>query len=556
MIAHHPTTTSVTLWISAGAVERRWSVEVRARRTGTVVDQWSASRRPDRRLPNGILGLPGVCVWRHRITGLTPGEAYDVTVVPTLRAERLVARFETLPDELPLRILAASCYDARSDTTILSALPLCLPAAMRTGWFAELVRRVRRWARTLLSALPRRGTPRLLQGGVAQRYRRLYDRPATRPHLKVLMGDQVYLDAPVPEFYARATPAALVRRVARSYQRSWEMLGEFLTLGANVMVSDDHEFWNDYPKHPQRLWRALQDTAAREAFAGAALDHLRWVQLARPTWSQTIGRARESPPAGAFVADTRVHRTVATAQDPVFLRDEDLDDLVAWLDGLRCPGVLFLGQPLIVGEAGRFDDNLRSYTRQYGRLCDALARAAHDVVVVGGDTHFGRVATIDVPATGRRHVEVISSPLTVLEGAGAAVSCGLDDGLDVFPPGAAAGRADRGREAGQRGPGPPRRRVLRGPRHAARVLDRRRRRRGVHRRRPPHAPRRPAGRPAPGLDRGVRAAVAARRSGHWRSSPRHRDAVRPRLAPDTRAGATHDRAPAWLLARRTGPPTV
>jgi hypothetical protein len=439
VIAHHPTTTSVTLWISAGPAERRWSVEVRARRSGRVVDHWSASRRPDRTLPNGIPGLPALSVWRHRISGLTPGEAYDVTVVPTIRSERLVARFESLPDELPLRILAASCYDARSDTTILSALPLYLPAAVRTGWFAELVRRVRLGVRTLLSALPRRGSPVLLQGGVAQRYRTLYDRPATRPHLKVLMGDQVYLDAPVPEFYRCATPAALVRRVARSYQQSWEMLGEFLSLGANVMVSDDHEFWNDYPNHPARLWRSLRDPAARDAVEGAALDHLRWMQLARPTWSETIGRPRETPRLALFVADTRVHRTTGTAEDPVFMRDDDLDDLVAWLDGLRCPGVLFLGQPLIVGAAGRFDDNLRSYARQFGRLCDALARSDHDVVVVCGDAHFGRVATIDVPGTGRRHVEVISSPLTVLDGAEAPVSCGLEDELDIFPPGAEAG---------------------------------------------------------------------------------------------------------------------
>jgi hypothetical protein len=69
-----------------------------------------------------------------------------------------------------------------------------------------------------------------------------------------------------------------------------------------------------------------------------------------------------------------------------------------------------------------------------------LARAAHDVVVVCGDAHFGRVATIDVSGTGRRHVEVISSPLTVLDGAEAPVSCGLDDGLDVFPPGTGAGQ--------------------------------------------------------------------------------------------------------------------
>ena len=208
---------------------------------------WSASRRPDRTLPNGIPGLPALCLWRHRISGLTPGDAYDVTVVPTIRSERLVGRFETLPDELPLRILAASCYDARSDTTILSALPLYLPAAVRTGWLAELVRRVRRGVRTLLSALPDED-PRCCCRAVS---RSATARSTTVPPpgrtSRSSWATRSTSTRPVREFYRRATPAALVRRVARSYQQSWEMLGEFLSLGANVMVSDDHEFWNDYP---------------------------------------------------------------------------------------------------------------------------------------------------------------------------------------------------------------------------------------------------------------------------------------------------------------------
>ncbi|NMO90310.1 hypothetical protein [Actinomycetospora sp. TBRC 11914] len=437
VVAHHPTTTSVTLWISAGPAERRWSVEVRVRGTGQIVDQWSATRRPDRTLPSGLPGLPGYSVWRHAVSGLAPGGSYDVAVVPTIRSERVVARFETLPQQLPLRILAGSCYYAENDTTILSRLPLRLPAAVGKGWAAVLLRRLRLLIRTLLSAIPRRGMPALLQGGVAQRYRALHADPATRPHLTVLVGDQVYLDAPVREFYARVSGAALARRVARSYQRSWEMLGEFLTLGANVLVSDDHEFWNDYPNEPALLWRSLADPGARAAFEDAAHDHLRWMQLARPTYSVAVARPRSRPQLAIFVADTRIHRTTADGEDPRFMAEDDFDELLAWLWELRSPGVLFLGQPLIVGAAGAFDDNLRSYTRQYGELCAALAGAAHDVVVVCGDAHFGRVVTIDVAETGRRHVEVISSPLTVLDGAEAPVSCGLDDGLDVFPPGGA-----------------------------------------------------------------------------------------------------------------------
>lgn len=436
VIPHHPTATSVCLWITAAPPERSWSVEVRVHGTASVVHRWSATRHPDRKLPNGVPGLPPAGIWRNLVSDLSPGESYDVVIVPTIRRARLVARFDTLPEKLPLRMLAASCYYVENDTPVLDALPLQLPAAVRRGRAAELIRKLRLWLRTLLSALPRRGSPGFLQGGVAQRYRKLYDSPATRPHLKVLMGDQVYLDAPVRDFYRHEPPASLARRVARSYQRSWDVLGEFLTLGANVCVSDDHEFWNDYPNDPPFLWRSLQDPEARAAFERAALDHLRWMQVARPTYHVTVGPRGSRPQLAVFVADTRIHRTTADCEDPRFMRDEDLADLVTWIDELRCPGVLVVGQPLIVAAAGAFDDNLRSYTRQYDDLCRALLRSAHDVVVVCGDSHFGRVSTMKMPDTGRRHIEVISSPLTVLEGAEASVSTDLPEGLDVFPPGA------------------------------------------------------------------------------------------------------------------------
>ncbi|HEY2192779.1 MAG TPA: hypothetical protein VGH76_10840, partial [Actinomycetospora sp.] len=85
VIPHHPTTTSVCLWINASPPERSWSVEVRVRGTGSVVQRWSATRHPDRELPNGIPGLPPAGIWRALVRDLSPGESYDVVIVPTIR---------------------------------------------------------------------------------------------------------------------------------------------------------------------------------------------------------------------------------------------------------------------------------------------------------------------------------------------------------------------------------------------------------------------------------------------------------------------------------------
>jgi hypothetical protein len=55
---------------------------------------------------------------------------------------------------------------------------------------------------------------------------------------------------------------------------------------------------------------------------------------------------------------------------------------------------------------------------QYSRLCQALAMASHDVAVLSGDVHFGRVATIEIARRDRerptRLFEVISSPMALV----------------------------------------------------------------------------------------------------------------------------------------------
>jgi hypothetical protein len=71
----------------------------------------------------------------------------------------------------------------------------------------------------------------------------------------------------------------------------------------------------------------------------------------------------------------------------------------------------------VVGEIS--DHNLPYFKAQYRRLTQALARAPHDMLVLSGDIHLGRIARTKVHhEDGRdptRIHEVIASPLTMLD---------------------------------------------------------------------------------------------------------------------------------------------
>jgi hypothetical protein len=139
-----------------------------------------------------------------------------------------------------------------------------------------------------------------------------------------------------------------------------------------------------------------------------------------------------------------MHRERGTER---FMLDADLDRLVEWLAGLRCPGVLVLGQPLHAIPVSRWkglfetidiitDINLPAFT-QFARLAQALQRAPHDVCVLSGDVHFGRVASVELFREGdiepMRLFEVIASPMAQLDGAYAVFDPDKWEGPRTFP---------------------------------------------------------------------------------------------------------------------------
>ncbi len=250
------------------------------------------------------------------------------------------------------------------------------------------------------------------KGRAARHYVQLYGAITSRPDLKLLLGNQVYLDAPyyrglLREMSGGYSREALAESFLNKYGGTWTGLGGLLSLGANCFTTSDHEHWSGYPEdtlslpqlfEPQRWtdWEILS-TALRDAF-----------QTVRSTHVMDIGNDLS-----IFVLDTRRNRTKRDAPEPRFADAADLLALRNWILRLRGPGVIASSQPLFDGPAG-VESKLHSYSGQYSELCQMLAATPHDLVYLAGDAHFGRVAQIEFPG-GQKLIEVVTSPMSLVE---------------------------------------------------------------------------------------------------------------------------------------------
>lgn len=98
-----------------------------------------------------------------------------------------------------------------------------------------------------------------------------------------------------------------------------------------------------------------------------------------------------------------------------FISDAEFARLIDWAVGLQCPGVLVV-QQLLMDVAGEGERSLPSFKEQYSRLLEALAESGNDIVVLSGDVHFGRVASVEFGTKGATYTEVVASPLSNLKG--------------------------------------------------------------------------------------------------------------------------------------------
>lgn len=233
-----------------------------------------------------------------------------------------------------------------------------------------------------------------------------------QPDVKILCGDQVYLDQPTSEFLVHTHGEDAIRhRHLANYADAWSQTGgfrELLRAGGTYFSSDDHDFWNNAP-NPTIIARDTWSQQGRDAWSAAA--RVLYGAFQRPT---------EAAPAvlrigtlSLFVADTRLGRTAGT---DAFSTDAQLTAIETWLAGLDGPGCLVVGQLVFSGRAGwkgRWMDWGLADFGQYGRLAAALLAARHSVVILTGDVHHGRVA-VCARTPGRDIVEVVASPLALV----------------------------------------------------------------------------------------------------------------------------------------------
>ena len=245
-------------------------------------------------------------------------------------------------------------------------------------------------------------------GRVGTAYWGLYDHPRDphdSPDLTFLTGDQVYLDV---GFDLRSgVPGEVHRRIAQDYARHWQGLSDVLTRGATYMLPDDHEWYNGFPdpdpKNPY-LW-ALQDAKVRKAWEQTARQGIENVQQC------PVVEIMEFPgDLSICIADLRSFRKPSRGG---LMKPGDLKRVLVWVKGLTTPGVLVSPQPLIVA-TNPHEANLLDYTEDYCRLLAVLGSRGHDIVVMSGDVHYGRVVSVKLGTQGATLYEVISSPLSNL----------------------------------------------------------------------------------------------------------------------------------------------
>jgi hypothetical protein len=234
-----------------------------------------------------------------------------------------------------------------------------------------------------------------------------------RPHVKLLAGDQVYLDFPQTKtiFFSQER---LRQHFNEVYTSSWThpAFSELLRHGGNCFLADDHELWNNYPEPPVPILWHLRGEGFHRAWERLARERCEVLQSVVPLERLEIVSPGQPPELVLIKAQTRLERS----EPPYRIMSEAaMDQLVSWIGALSCPAILALSQPIFA----RTDDgewSINDYRQFRERLLPALLTAPQDVVVVTGDPHFGRIGVVRFGegAEARKLIEVIASPLSLV----------------------------------------------------------------------------------------------------------------------------------------------
>jgi hypothetical protein len=238
-----------------------------------------------------------------------------------------------------------------------------------------------------------------------------------QPDIKILCGDQVYLDNPPQDFLNPLRSRNwLEHRSFKTYVDAWTQqtqgdggFGQLLKHGANFFSSDDHEFWNNAPDVGLNVpFFTLREKGRKE-----------WWDIASNLFQifQTVPSAPirfNIDPLSFCICETRFNRGHGGG-DGDFMSPANLQAIGQWTAGLNGPGVLVVGQPFFAVAGSIKDYGLPDFHRQYEELKGYLRQSQHSIVILTGDVHFGRIAVCKLrPELGTELWEVISSPMQLV----------------------------------------------------------------------------------------------------------------------------------------------
>lgn len=235
-----------------------------------------------------------------------------------------------------------------------------------------------------------------------------------RPDVTFLCGDQVYLDAPFARFLHGLRRGEELRAdLLETYFATWLQdspgagFAHVLRQGATYFTSDDHELWNNAPNKTPAVLNSWFG-GPREEFRATATSLYDLFGATDRIARLRVGRL-------SFLSvDSRMERTADRSQ---LMPQDRFAQVVTWLDTLDGPGILVLGQPVLTARAGwrghLLDWGLPDF-RQYADLVRAIQRSRHDIVVLTGDVHYGRIAGCRLPS-GAQLFEVIASPFALVD---------------------------------------------------------------------------------------------------------------------------------------------
>ena len=361
LIPNTATSREAILWIGAFEDPGNKRIEILSRiHPPPLPGKWQ--RWPAKKAPAKIY------YQRLSLSGLKPGEPYFIrlSVDGKIEAECTIKTLpERLPssDQEPFKVLLGSCFSVANDE----------------------------------------------EGRVGKAF---FNLPAgAHPDIKILSGDQVYLDAPWHYYLLRThNQSQLETKLFDHYFRTWTQtplgFNYLLKKGANFFSSDDHELWNNAPNFTPYV---------RDSWTEKGRE--RWLNVAKGLYDvfqtpSTITKF-DVAPLSFMIADTRLNRD---EHRKCFMSDADLNAIHNWIGNLEGPGVLVVGQPVFrerKGLLGHVSDWSLPDFEQYQDLVRILMGSKKSLVILTGDVHFGRIAWATLPS-GANLVEIISSPLELI----------------------------------------------------------------------------------------------------------------------------------------------